>query len=603
MKAWICNRLPSYVGLQLRLDTGVPLTERGAKSSRHREHLITNSIQPENPPSAPVQSGAPGSSSSSPFAAILQTAGDTNAQADTPVAIRQTSGKSSGTAAVSSPNKLREKQQQPSTAPKSAKITFPQSSADVQQIPPLPLSAIPSPELPKPQEPGGETEPQSIALNSVSLGPASGSDFGSGGLYPLDQSPLPLLPSEQALNDVASSTLSPAAVTVGISSSTSEDRVSALAAGLIPVTVLSAKIAVAGFATTTNANAPAVESPTVSLTAKPSTAESASNPNLATILNAHAAAAMAARLPDNHSLFDMSNKAAEAKGIDQQTPVVTVSAWPSLNLAASAVTSRTDITSSGTLAAKPSLVSASNHGKANLAVDSPTATTAPGSADTSANTANQGGQAGSFPPPSPGPVSSPLAGGASATSSLPAPGMATPTIQLVSPGGRTNLPDGGKTPSDSRSTEETLSTDSSAVPVPGLSAISGARMLDASSQSEMHIDLRSPAFGNVEVHTTVHESQIGLTVGSERGDLHTFLTAEVPGLQSAFRQQDMHFDQIRFLGQGGTAAGFSAGSDTQSGFQRQGRPPQWTGNHETVPPNSHDPEAAVSSAGGLNIHA
>lgn len=129
-----------------------------------------------------------------------------------------------------------------------------------------------------------------------------------------------------------------------------------------------------------------------------------------------------------------------------------------------------------------------------------------------------------------------------------------------------------------------------------------ARFADSSGQSEMHIDLRSVAFGNVEVHTTVRESQIGLAVGSDRGDLHTFLTAEMPGLQAAFRQQEMRFDQIHFLGQGNAASGFSGGAESHSGFSRQGRAPLPAGPAPAMH-STNDPEIAVAPGAGLNIHA
>ncbi len=138
----------------------------------------------------------------------------------------------------------------------------------------------------------------------------------------------------------------------------------------------------------------------------------------------------------------------------------------------------------------------------------------------------------------------------------------------------------------------------------GLDVVPGARLVAGAGQAEMHIDLRSAAFGNIEVHTTVHESQVGLAVGSDRGDLHTFLSAEVPGLQAAFRQQDLRFDQIHFLGPGGTASGLSAGADAHSGFQRPGHlPPSANAGSASVERNANDPEIAVGLGPGLNVHA
>lgn len=121
----------------------------------------------------------------------------------------------------------------------------------------------------------------------------------------------------------------------------------------------------------------------------------------------------------------------------------------------------------------------------------------------------------------------------------------------------------------------------------------------------MHIGLRTLAFGSVEVHTVVRDSQVGLAVGSERGDLRTFLSAEVPGLQTTFQQHDLHFDNIRFLDHGpGFDMAFSAGADSQSrSFQQGGRPaPGWPG-FGVSPTDSSEVELAGDARTGLNVHA
>ncbi len=94
-----------------------------------------------------------------------------------------------------------------------------------------------------------------------------------------------------------------------------------------------------------------------------------------------------------------------------------------------------------------------------------------------------------------------------------------------------------------------------------------ARMVNGISQSEMHIGFRTQAFGSVEVHTVVRESQLGLTVGSEKGNLRTFLSSEVPILQTTFRQHDLRLEDIRFLE---NCAGF--GADLSGGANQHSRP-------------------------------
>jgi hypothetical protein len=122
----------------------------------------------------------------------------------------------------------------------------------------------------------------------------------------------------------------------------------------------------------------------------------------------------------------------------------------------------------------------------------------------------------------------------------------------------------------------------------------------------MHIDLRTQTFGSVEVHTSVRDSQVGVTIGNEKGDLRTFLTAEVPGLQTAFRQQDLRFDQIHFLGQSsGLGPNLSGGNDSQQPRHYDaGRASPATAQGADPPrPSSSELEPRVQSPGGLNVHA
>jgi len=118
-------------------------------------------------------------------------------------------------------------------------------------------------------------------------------------------------------------------------------------------------------------------------------------------------------------------------------------------------------------------------------------------------------------------------------------------------------------------------------------------MVNGALQSEMHIGLRTQAFGNVEVHTVVHENQLGLTLGSERGNLRGLLNSEVPSLQTAFRQQDLRLETIRFLeGSGTTGSALSGGGDQQArSFSQSSTAPQSTVADEGADANER-PDAA-----------
>jgi hypothetical protein len=85
------------------------------------------------------------------------------------------------------------------------------------------------------------------------------------------------------------------------------------------------------------------------------------------------------------------------------------------------------------------------------------------------------------------------------------------------------------------------------VPPPAGGAVQAVRLLDRVGQTEMHIGLRSPVFGTVEVHTAVHGSEVGLAMGSERGDLRGWMAGEVPSLEGTLRQHDLRLDQVHYL--------------------------------------------------------
>jgi hypothetical protein len=119
-----------------------------------------------------------------------------------------------------------------------------------------------------------------------------------------------------------------------------------------------------------------------------------------------------------------------------------------------------------------------------------------------------------------------------------------------------------------------------------------ARIADHAGQSEMHIGMRMPVFGSVEVHTSVHQSEVGITVGSEHGDLKTFLSAEIPALRDSLNQQNLQFSHLNFLG-AGDGAGSSFGGDARGNSQSFIYKPNFT------PPGFHSEVAAITDSGGL----
>jgi hypothetical protein len=100
------------------------------------------------------------------------------------------------------------------------------------------------------------------------------------------------------------------------------------------------------------------------------------------------------------------------------------------------------------------------------------------------------------------------------------------------------------------------------VPMPGMGPVQMAQMLDRATHSEMRIGLNTSAFGNVEVRTLVQASDVGLVIGSEKGDLHSLLATELPGIVKTLEQQNLHLQEVNFHQGFSFSGGLSSGSDS-----------------------------------------
>ena len=131
-----------------------------------------------------------------------------------------------------------------------------------------------------------------------------------------------------------------------------------------------------------------------------------------------------------------------------------------------------------------------------------------------------------------------------------------------------------------------------------------ARMVNAMGGSEMHIGLRTQAFGAVDVHTALRDAQLGLSISNERGDLRGFLAAELPGIQTVMRQHDLQFNNVDFKAQTTLGSHLSGNTDSQS---RSSRPSASNSKADipsgaaNVEEETQDPRIQVH--GRLSVHA
>lgn len=199
-----------------------------------------------------------------------------------------------------------------------------------------------------------------------------------------------------------------------------------------------------------------------------------------------------------------------------------------------------------------------------------------------------------MPSPQPGLISM-------ADSAVSAPAQrsaATPT---------SNAGEANSSPSSSspRRSAELPQSSSSPLTSPGTGPIQAARIVTQGVQSEMRIGLNTSAFGSVEVRTVVHANDVGIVIGSEKGDLRSLLANELPAIANTLQQQDLKLNQVNFH------QGFAFSNPMSSGGESQ--PRSYGSRNYTLPvavSENHSAETAVADepdslrfGGGISILA
>lgn len=105
-------------------------------------------------------------------------------------------------------------------------------------------------------------------------------------------------------------------------------------------------------------------------------------------------------------------------------------------------------------------------------------------------------------------------------------------------------------------------TSPAAVPGP----VQVAQLVNRIGQTEMRIGMNTSAFGTVEVRTVVHANDVGLVIGSEKGDLRTLLSNDLPAITNTLQQQNLRLNSVNFM------QGFAFSNNNSGGGGSQQRP-------------------------------
>jgi hypothetical protein len=174
--------------------------------------------------------------------------------------------------------------------------------------------------------------------------------------------------------------------------------------------------------------------------------------------------------------------------------------------------------------------------------------------------------------------------------SPPAPLVAAPPTQL----GNNLVPE---LPQTHQMLDSAPLADAVATTLPGrFDSASADPGLSAPANAQMHVGIRTDAFGSVEVHTVVQQSEIGITVHADR-DIARWFSSEIPGLESGLNNSHLNLTGVNF-------DSGSTGVQTGSG-SHQDQPRQHFSETHSSPaagrPNTFANEGAAPASGAADI--
>lgn len=143
------------------------------------------------------------------------------------------------------------------------------------------------------------------------------------------------------------------------------------------------------------------------------------------------------------------------------------------------------------------------------------------------------------------------------------------------------------------------------LPAAAASPVQLAQMASQAAQSEMRIGMTTSAFGSVEVRAVVHANDVGVLIGSEKGDLRSLLANDLPGITHNLEQQNLRLAQVNFQQGYAFSNQYSSGGDSQprSFYPKSHSTPTLPGEATNAETAELPVASATASAVGLNILA
>ncbi len=137
--------------------------------------------------------------------------------------------------------------------------------------------------------------------------------------------------------------------------------------------------------------------------------------------------------------------------------------------------------------------------------------------------------------------------------------------------------------------------------------VQASRLYQRVGGAEMHIAMDTDLLGSIDLRAIVHQSGLTATIGVQHADVQALLSSELPGLQHALSQKNLHVEQISIFGSAVGSQSSSGGSQQQKNnpsFASQAPPGYSESTKGAMEANPAFSEAAAvgDAAGRLSIH-
>jgi len=109
-------------------------------------------------------------------------------------------------------------------------------------------------------------------------------------------------------------------------------------------------------------------------------------------------------------------------------------------------------------------------------------------------------------------------------------------------------------------------------PVFASDAVKASELYQHMDGSEMHIAMQTDLLGAVDLRATMHQSALTATISVQRSDVQSVLASELPSLQHALADRNLHVEQISILNNSVNDRNGSHGQQAQQQNQNSAKP-------------------------------